>query len=139
MPQNKTQPTDNAPETFLNTIKDEKKRQDSFLLLAMMKEITGEKPVLWGPGIIGFGKIHYKYESGREGDWFLTGFSPRAQNLSLYSMPGFKQYDALLQKLGKHTTGKSCLYIKKLDDVDTKVLKELIRLGAIHTKSLYPN
>jgi hypothetical protein len=81
---------------------------------------------MWGTSIVGFGSYHYKGASGREGDWMLTGFSPRKQNLTLYIMPGFEDYDSLMKNLGKHTTGKSCLYIKKLEDVDTKVLKELV-------------
>lgn len=139
MAQNKTQPTTASVEEFLNTIKDETKRKDSFILLKIMKEITGETPILWGPSLVGFGKTHYKYKSGREGDWFLMGFSPRARNLTIYIMPGFERYTALLQKLGKHKTGKSCLYIKKLDDVDINVLKELINLSATDTKSFYTN
>jgi hypothetical protein len=95
-----------------------------------MKQVTGEEPVLWGDSIIGFGNYHYCYESGREGDWFLTGFSPRVQNLTLYIMSGFDQYDELMSKLGKYKTGKACLYIKKIEDVDTDVLRELVRLSA---------
>ena len=92
----------------------------------MMKEITGESPKMWGPSIVGFGSYHYKYDSGREGDWFVAGFSPRKQSLTLYIMSGFRRYDELLAKLGKHTHGKSCLYIKKLEDVDMSVLKEMV-------------
>ena len=92
----------------------------------MMRRITGEEPRLWGPSIIGFGEYHYKYESGREGDFMRVGFSPRKANLVLYIMPGFARHDALLDRLGKHKTGKSCLYINKLDDVDRDVLETLI-------------
>ena len=94
--------------------------------MEMMKEMTGETPKMWGKSIVGFGSYHYKYDSGREGDWFLTGFSPRKQNLSLYIMAGFGQYDDLLANLGKHKTGKSCLYIKKLEDINRDILKEMI-------------
>jgi len=111
---------------FLDSIKDEKKRQDSFKIIKMMELLTKEEPRMWGSSIIGFGTYHYKYESGREGDWFLTGFSPRKQSLTLYIMSGFKRYDELMKKLGKYKTGSSCLYINKLEDVDIKVLKELI-------------
>jgi len=88
--------------------------------------ITGEKPKMWGETIVGFGSYHYKYASGREGDWFLTGFSPRKTAMSLYIMPGYGQFDAIMARLGKHKTGRACLYISKLDDVDLAVLEELI-------------
>lgn len=123
----KTVATDNSVTKFLDKIENTKKREDADALLAMFKQITKMEPVMWGPSIIGYGRYHYKYESGREGDMPLTGFSPRAQNFSLYCMPGFDQVQDLLDKLGKHKTGKSCLYIKKLDDVDNKVLKQLIK------------
>jgi hypothetical protein len=98
----------------------------------MMKEITGEEPVMWGESIIGFGKYQYKYASGRQGEWFLAGFSPRKQNLTLYIMSGFKAFDKTLETLGKHKTGKSCLYINKLEDVDRAALKKLIKLSVEH-------
>jgi hypothetical protein len=123
----KTQPTDRDVIAFLNGIPDEKKRRDSFTIMDLMQQVTQSKPVMWGDAIIGFGSYHYCYESGREGDWFLTGFSPRKQNLTLYIMSGFDQYDALLARLGKHTTGKSCLYIKRLEDIDLHALEELVR------------
>lgn len=124
---------------FLNGVPDEKRRNDSFTVLELMKQVTGANPEMWGENIIGFGSYSYKYESGREGDWFLTGFSPRKQNLTLYIMSGFKEYDQLLRKLGKHTTGKSCLYIKKMDDVNREVLEELIKKSVEHmTKSNTP-
>ena len=119
-------------EAFLNSIPDEKKRQDSFAILELMKEVTGAEPEMWGASIIGFGSYHYKYASGREGDWMLVGFSPRAQNLTLYIMSGFDEYDGLLKKLGKHSTGKSCLYIKKMEDVDRAVLKQLVKKSVEH-------
>jgi hypothetical protein len=119
-------------EAFLNSVADEKKRQDSFNILELMKKVTGKEPEMWGDSIIGFGNYHYKYASGREGDWFLTGFSPRVQNLTLYIMAGFDDYDQLLGKLGKHSTGKSCLYIKKIEDIDIDVLKELVKQSVEH-------
>ncbi len=128
----KTKPTDQSVEEFLNAIDDEKKRQDSFTILELMKKVTKSEPKMWGSSIIGFGSYNYKYASGREGNWFLTGFAPRKQNLTLYIMSGFEQYDALLKKLGKFKTGKSCLYVKKIEDVDLQTLKELVRLSAEH-------
>jgi hypothetical protein len=119
-------------EAFLSSVAGEKKRQDSFTILELMKKVTGKEPEMWGDSIIGFGNYHYKYASGREGDWFLTGFSPRVQNLTLYIMAGFDDYDQLLGKLGKHSTGKSCLYIKKIEDIDIDVLKELVKQSVEH-------
>ena len=123
----KTRPTGQSAEDFLSTVEDESKRSDSFRILNLMKDITGEPPVMWGPSIVGFGSYHYKYASGREADWMLTGFSPRKQNLTIYIMPGFDNHDALLKKLGKFKTGKSCLYINKLEDVDMEILRTLIK------------
>jgi hypothetical protein len=128
----KTQPTDESVIAFLNSVENEKKRQDSFKIMALMQEVTGEQPKMWGESIVGFGSYHYKYASGREGDWFLTGFSPRKQALTLYIMSGFDEYDDLLGKLGKFKTGKACLYIKKIEDVDIDILKELVRKSAEH-------
>jgi hypothetical protein len=128
----KTTPTDKSAEAFLNGVENEKKRNDSFELLEMMKEITGEEPVMWGESIIGFGKYQYKYASGRQGEWFLAGFSPRKQNLTLYIMSGFEAFDKTLETLGKHKTGKSCLYINKLEDVDRAALKKLIKHSVEH-------
>jgi hypothetical protein len=122
----KTKMTEASVEDFLNTVKDEQTRKDCFEILKMMKQATKAEPKMWGTSIVGFGTYHYKGASGREGDWMLTGFSPRKQNLTLYIMAGFERYNQLLKKLGKFSTGKSCLYIKKLADVDKKVLKELI-------------
>lgn len=102
-------------------------RADCFAVLELMKEATGEKPVMWGDGIVGFGSYRYKYGSGHEGEWFLTGFSPRKQNLTLYVMSGFGEYAELLKQLGPYKTGKSCLYIKRLEDVDAVILLKLIR------------
>ena len=119
-------------EAFINGVHDEKKRQDSFKILELMKKVTGNEPEMWGDSIVGFGNYHYKYESGREGDWFVTGFSPRKQSLTLYIMSGFDEYNQLLSKLGKHTTGKACLYIKKIDDVNIDVLEELVKKSVEH-------
>lgn len=112
---------------FLNGVENEKRRKDGKEMLKIMKEITGEKPMMWGPSIIGFGSYHYKYPSGQEGDWFKVGFSPRKNALTLYIMTGFERYAELMGKLGKYKTGKSCLYINKLEDVDMDILRELIR------------
>ena len=114
-------------ESFVASIADESRRQDSRALLELMSEVTGESPRMWGENIVGFGSYHYRYESGREGDWFLAGFSPRKQNLTVYLMSGFDGYGQLLARLGKHKTGKACLYLKRLDDVDRDVLRELVR------------
>ena len=134
----KTKQNDQSVEAFLNGIPDEKKRQDSFTILELMKDATGEPPKMWGDSIIGFGNIHYRYASGREGDWFLSGFSPRKQNLTLYIIAGFDEYDQMMQKLGKHKTGKSCLYINKLTEIDLPTLKELVRQSAEHMRKTNP-
>ncbi len=128
----KTQPNDQRVEDFLNSVADDTKLQDSFTILELLKQETGLEPVMWGDSIIGFGTYHYKYASGRQGEWFLTGFSPRVRNLTLYIMSGFDEYDDLLNKLGKHSTGKSCLYIKQLADIDLEVLKELVDKSVHH-------
>jgi hypothetical protein len=122
----KTKKTEASVEKFLTAIKDEQTRMDCFEIAKIMKQATKSEPKMWGTSIVGFGSYYYKYASGREGDWMLTGFSPRKQNITLYIMAGFDRYEELLKKLGKHSTGKSCLYIKRLADVDRKVLKELI-------------
>ena len=128
----KTKPTDHSVEAFLNSVADDQKRQDSFTILNLMAEVTGDEPQMWGDSIVGFGRYHYKYASGREGDWFLTGFSPRKQSLTLYIMAGFDDYDNLMAQLGKYKTGKSCLYIKKLKDIDQAVLRELVKQSVEH-------
>ena len=129
MSQNKTQKTGASVEDFLSAIENRRRREDGFAVLAMMREITGLEPEMWGPSIIGFGDYHYKYESGREGDFFLTGFSPRKQSLTLYIMSGLEGSGDLLGELGKHRTGAACLYINKLADVDVDVLRDLIRIS----------
>ena len=123
----KTQRGEGSVDAFLDGIEDERKREDSKALLALMEKVTGEKPALWGPSIVGFGDLHYKYESGREGDWFRVGFSPRKQNLTLYVTDYIKEDDPLLARLGKFTTGKACIYVKRLEDVDTGVLEDLVK------------
>jgi hypothetical protein len=126
MAENKTKTNEASVEEFLNNVENEQKRKDSFELLKMMKRVTNLEPKMWGPAIIGFGSLHYKYESGREGDMPRIGFSPRKQNLTLYISVGDDSDNPLLKKLGKYTTSKACLYIKKLADVDRNVLQELI-------------
>lgn len=126
MPEDKTVPTGQSVEQFLNAIADEQQRDDSFTLLRLMREVTGLEPQMWGSSIVGFGSYHYRYASGREGDTMLVGFSPRKQNLTIYSMGGIDLDEGLFKKPGKHTTSKGCLYIKRLDDVDLPTLKLLL-------------
>lgn len=126
MGDNKTKPTEAKVEEFLASIENEQRRKDGLELLHLMREITKERPVMWGQSIVGFGDYHYKYASGREGDWFKTGFSPRKSSLTLYIMPNLDEFKPLLAKLGKHRTGKGCVYISKLSDVDISVLREII-------------
>ena len=135
MAENKTRKTGASVEAFLDGVEHARRRADGRVLLEMMKEVTGLAPDMWGPGIVGFGDYHYRYESGREGDFFLVGFSPRKQNLSLYIPSGFPEHDALLAALGKHRKGASCLYVNKLADVDLAVLRELIARGFEHARS----
>tara|TARA_R110000751_G_scaffold77876_2_gene156970 strand:- start:303 stop:725 length:423 start_codon:yes stop_codon:yes gene_type:complete len=137
MAANKTQPTSNSVIDYLNTVDNNKRREDAFVLLDLFDNIMSEKAVLWGESLIGYGEYHYKYESGREGDFFLTGFSPRKQNLSIYIMPGFKKYTHLLTKLGKHKAGAACLYINKIEDIDITILKQLIKESADYMRTKY--
>lgn len=122
-----TQKNDDSVDDFIAAIADDRKREDTEALLGMMERVTGEKPHMWGPSIIGFGDQHYKYESGREADWFKIGFSPRKQNLTLYVTDYIPADDPLFAKLGKYTTGKACIYIKRLEDVDTGILEKLVK------------
>jgi len=131
----KTKPTESSVEDFLNSVENEKQRSDSLAIVELMADVTGAPPTMWGSSIVGFGSYHYTYASGREGDWMLVGFWPRKRNLTLYIMSGFEQYDDLLARLGKHSTGKSCLYIKKLEDIDMDVLRELVSLSVEHMKA----
>lgn len=127
MAENKTKPTSNSVTSFLNACEPEQKRLDALELLALFQKVTGETAVMWGESIVGFGSYHYTYKTGREGDMLLTGFSPRKQNFSVYIMAGFPKYRDLLEKLGPHKIGKSCLYIKRLSDIDLEILAELIK------------
>ena len=132
-----TQRNSNSVEAFLYAILDEQKRADAFRFLELFKNTTGFEPEMWGESIIGFGSYHYVYASGREGDWMLTGFSPRAKNFSLYIMSGFSRFDSLLAMLGKHKTGKACLYVNKWDDVNAEALEEMIRASVAFMKEKY--
>ncbi|MEM7124012.1 MAG: DUF1801 domain-containing protein [Pseudomonadota bacterium] len=133
----KTTRNDASVDAFLSGVDNEKRREDCQAVVDMMRRLTGEAPAMWGPSIIGFGSYHYTYDSGREGDFFLTGVSPRKQALTVYIMPGFSSYDGLMTKLGKHKTGRSCLYIKKLEDVDLGVLEELITKSVAWMRKKY--
>ena len=126
MAENKTQPTKAKVADFLAGIDDSQKKKDCQIIAKIMREATGKRAVMWGDSIVGFGQYHYKYASGLEGDFMVTGYSPRKQNLVIYIMPGFKKYSALLKKLGKHKHSSSCLYIKRLSDADEKVLAQLV-------------
>jgi hypothetical protein len=128
----KTKPTDESVEVYLNSIEKDTQRKDSFAILNMMRDVTKTEPVMWGSSIIGFGTYKYRYASGREAEWMKIGFAPRKRNLTLYIMDGFDQYDSLLSKLGKFRTGKACLYINKLEDVDLDVLREMVERSVDH-------
>jgi len=129
----KTRETDASVEGFLNSIENEVRRTDGFRVLEMYKRVTGEKPKMWGPAIIGFGDYKYKYPDGREMDWMAAAFSPRKQNLTLHVICGSPKQPALLEKLGKHTTSPSCLYIKRLSHIDEKVLETVVNDSYKHT------
>jgi len=133
----KTKPGAGSVARFLTGIADEATRKDCETLVKLMKSVTRAEPVMWGPGIVGFGSYHYVYESGREGDWFLAGFAPRKGNLTLYIMSGFPEHAALMQQLGKHKTGGSCLYVKRLADIDLKVLRALVTASVRSVKRRY--
>jgi uncharacterized protein DUF1801 len=128
MAENKTKETSASVAAFLKKIPDKTRRDDCQTMVDIMRDVTKEEPKMWGSSIVGFGSYHYKYASGREGDWLITGFSPRKGDLTLYLMGGFHAFPELMEKLGKHKTGKGCLYIKKLADVDLAVLKKLVTL-----------
>ncbi len=123
---------------FLKGIDDPQKRKDCKAVAKIMREATGSRAAMWGPGMVGFGSYHYVYDSGREGDLFLVGFAPRKQNLTLYLLEGFAGYKSLMKKLGTHKTGKSCLYLKRLEDVDQEVLRKLIEGSVAATRKKYP-
>jgi hypothetical protein len=139
MAENKTKPTKLSVAAFIDTLTDQTKRADAKALVKLMQSATGEKPKMWGPSIIGFGSYHYKYDSGREGDMPLAGFSPRKAATVFYITTGFSESEALLGKLGKYTSGKSCLYVKKLADVDQKVLEALVVKSAAAKRTRSPN
>ena len=122
----KTRESEGNVLAFIESVENEKRKQDSLVLLELITELTKREPKMWGKSIIGFGKYRYKYESGREGEWFMCGFSPRVQSMTIYIMKGFGDYEPLLSKLGKYKTGKSCLYVNDLADIDLDVLSELI-------------
>jgi hypothetical protein len=128
----KTRKTGGDVQTFLKSVSDRKRKDDTLQVLALMKKLTGCEPAMWGPSIVGFGDFRYRYANGTENDWFLTGFSPRKQSLTLYIMTGFAKYEEILENLGKYKTGKSCLYIKKLEDVDLAVIEQLISASIAH-------
>lgn len=136
--ENKLQKIKQGVEDFLNSLPDEKQKADAKALCAAMEELTGKKPEMWGYSIVGFGNYHYKYESGREGDAGVIGFAPRKHSLVLYIVDGYDDYGLLLDKLGKHKIGKSCLYINKLSDIDMDVLKEMMKQSIAHLKKKYP-
>ena len=135
----KTKPTNASVEKFLNQITDEERREDCFKVAKIMEEITGCKPTMWGPSIVGFDTYHYKYASGQEGDWPIAAFSPRKQDLTLYILPGFQESRELMEALGKHRTGRSCLYIKRLSDIHVPTLKKLIRQSVKRMKQITKN
>ncbi len=135
MAENKTKPTDVSIDEFIASVENDRRRDDAMTVCKLMKEVTGEEPVMWGPTMVGFGTYHYKYASGREGDWFLAGFAPRKANLVVYIQGGFKKHDALMKKLGKYKTGSGCLYINKLADVEMDVLRELVSRSVEYVSS----
>jgi hypothetical protein len=138
MAANKTIANDTSVNAFIDTVEDERKRADSHELIELMRTITGHEPKLWGNSLVGFDSYHYRYASGREGDFFITGFSPRKTALAIYIMPGFDDYAEQLQRLGPHKTGKSCLYVKNLDAIDRDVLEEIIRDSVSAMRERYP-
>jgi len=133
----KTKRTDESVDAFLDSVVDESRLKDCRRVLEIMKRVTGEEPRMWGPSMIGFGTYHYRYASGREGDWFITGFSPRKNDLTLYIMSGFSRFDDLTSRLGQYKTGKSCLYIKRLSEVDEAVLEELVAESVSYMRETY--
>lgn len=137
MSEPKTKENDVSVTDFINSIEHKTRKADALVLLELMAEVNDAEPRMWSGNIIGYGDYHYKYKSGREGDWFVTGFSPRKQNLSIYIVPGFDEYGDLLSRLGKHKTSVGCLYINKLADVDLDVLKELVARSVVDMKAIY--
>ena len=138
MTQNKTIPTDQTVQKFIATVDPISKQEDAQVLDQLFREVTGFQPVMWGPSIIGYGQYHYVYDSGRQGDFLATGFSPRKARHSIYIMPGYADFGDILARLGKHKMGKSCLYVNKLADIDLDVLAELIRAGLADLDKKWP-
>ena len=137
MPEQKTKPNDQSVTGFLDKIADETRRTECYAILDMMKRVTKTEPKIWGTGLVGFGNYHYRYQSGHEGDCFITGFASRKEALTLYITAGVERFPKLLAKLGKHKAGKGCLYIKSLDDVNLSVLEDLVKQSVEHTKATY--
>jgi len=134
----KTRPTDRKVSQFIDAVEPDQKRQDCWTIVEMMRTVTGAEPVLWGSSIVGFGTYTYVNTTKKPADWPITGFSPRKANLTVYVMPGFSNYESLMARLGKHSMGKSCLYIKKLADIDFDVIEEIIRRSVRDMKAAYP-
>ncbi len=137
MAENKTKPTKLSVTAFINGIEDKQKRADTKKVAAIMRRVTGKRAKMWGSSIVGYGEYHYKYESGREGDFMITGFSPRKQALTVYVMAGFERFESQMKKLGKYKTGRSCLYIKRLEDIDVKVLEKIIKGSVDYMRKNY--
>ena len=139
MADNKTTPTRQSVAAFLASVEPTERRKDCRALAKMLKDVTGVSPKMWGASIVGYGSYHYRYDSGREGDFFLAGFAPRKQDLTVYVMAGFDRYPDLMRKLGTYKTGRSCLYLRRLDDVDPGVLKALVTKSVRHMRKAYPS
>ncbi len=135
--ENKTKPTEVSVQAFLDCVEHPTRAADAKVLEQLFRRVTGFQPQMWGPSIVGYGQYHYKYKTGREGDFLATGFSPRKANLSIYIMPGYQDYSEILSRLGKHKTGASCLYVNKLADIDLSVLEELIKAGLADLDKIY--
>jgi len=133
----KTTQNEKSPKDFIASVENEHRRKDATTLLKLFNRVTGMKPKMWGSSIIGYGRYEYKYESGREGEFMMTGFSPRKTSSTIYIMPGYQDLSEMLDRLGKHKTGKSCLYINKLSDVDLEVLEEIINFGLDYMRNKY--
>ncbi len=138
MAENKTRPIKKSVKAFIDSVEEIPKRNGCKRIASLFSEVTGEKPVMWGEDIVGFGKYHYKYESGREGDFFLAGFSPRKQNISIYLMPGYGFMPELRKKLGKIKEGKGCIYIKSIEDINLDILKKLAEESVKYMRKQYP-
>ena len=134
----KTAQNDRSVESFLNGVENEKRRQDALTLFELFNRVTGLQPKMWGSSIVGYGRYEYKYASGREGEYFMTGFSPRKANSTIYIMPGYQNLSEKLSRLGKHKIAKSCLYINRLEDIDLSVLEEIILFGLSYMRENYP-